>query len=237
MKRTGLMLIVAALALACPAAAQVALTPVAISGQQAAELPEGVTYRDLLYTAPLIGPAGQVAIYSGLSSPGTTLSDEAIWVGLPGSLQLVARAGMSAPGTEGQVYENLFAPILNTAGNLAFISHAGPTYLNGLWTGSPSSPALAVSTGMQAAGFPDGVTHSNFWSGTIAFNDAGQIAFHGVVTGPGIIPGDNDQAIWAGSPASLNLLARQDSPAPGADGGLFAYLQTPNTTALPRPPK
>jgi hypothetical protein len=83
--------------------------------------------------------------------------------------------------------------------------------------------------GDQAPGTPAGVTFFNTSRETSSpsppsIDDAGNVSFHAVLTGPGITPffQGNSEAIYKHVAGRLSLIARQTDPAPGtAPGVLF----------------
>jgi hypothetical protein len=92
---------------------------------------------------------------------------------------------------------------------------------------------VAVS-GQPAAGAPAGVTYGSFRlaatpseAGVYAnVYDGGMVAFEAGLAGPGVTAA-NDRALFAGSRGTLNLFAREGSPAPGLPSGTY-YSTTDN---------
>src|SRR5262249_24527862 len=142
--------------------------------------------------------AGQTAF----CAPLTDLNDRGIWLGGPGTLSLLARAGDPAPGTpSGVSYSFLVGPqfVLNDAGQIAFFSMlSGPEVDSsnnaGIWSQSSGSLALVARTGSQAPGTPSGVAYSTLLRSPF-LNSGGQTAFWGTLTGSGVDP-SNEQGIW-----------------------------------------
>src|SRR2546428_349988 len=84
--------------------------------------------------------------------------------------------------------------------------------------------ALAIAagavTGTQAGGVPAGQNYAASLSEP-SFNEAGQVAFHGTLSGTGVTT-SNDRAVWVGGPVGpLALAAREGQAAPGAGGATF----------------
>lgn len=131
-----------------------------------------------------------------------------------GSFRLVARSGTHAPGTPTGVNFNVLNSdfVLNGHGYLAtWANLTGPgvdnTNNEGIWADGPSGLHLVARLGDQAPGTPTGVKFGDLNKLTI--NSAGQVAFTGLLTGPGVTQ-FNDQGIWAQRPdGSLQLVARE----------------------------
>src|SRR5947207_3220778 len=96
-----------------PAAAQVIVTPLALSGSAA---PAGGNYSGFNgggYVA--LNASGQVAFHGQLTGGSSTLG---IFAGAPGSVQAVALQGSASP--VGGNYVGFSLPVLNDAGQMAF---------------------------------------------------------------------------------------------------------------------
>ncbi len=174
---------------------------------------------------PSIGGSGHVAFPGWLT--GVTSNDEGLWSGLPGSIQLVAREGIAAPGTTGVFGPNSWtAPFgVNASGVVAFTASLtgfgiDGTNNTGIWTGLPGSVALAARAGNPAPGTPAGTVFSGGMQNWLMLNDAGQIVFRANLAGPGVTTA-NDAGIWAGTPGSLQMVAREGEVAPGTGGAVF----------------
>ncbi|MDJ0610616.1 MAG: PKD domain-containing protein, partial [Kiloniellales bacterium] len=85
---------------------------------------------------------------------------------------------------------------------------------------------VLVATGDPAPGTAPGVVFSSF--GTPVTNASGQVAFFGVVDGPGVFS-SNRLGIWGpGAIGALDLLARSGNQAPGTPPGtVFSSFSTP----------
>jgi hypothetical protein len=169
---------------------------------------------------PVLNAAGQTAFVASLAGTGVTpANNTGIWsegAGSIGSPGLVAREGDAAPGAgTGVNYNSFFDPVLNGAGQTAFVATLtgmGVTASNdrGIWSegaGSIGSPGLVAREGDAAPGTGQGVNYSTL-STSFVLNGAGQIAFSATLTGPGVT-GANDTGIWASDPDGLlTLIAR-----------------------------
>ena len=183
---------------------------VARKGNQAPGTAAGVNFGDLRdpnsLGAPSFNDAGQTAFRASLIGTGVDgTNNSGIWseaAGTNGSPGLVARTGDPAPGTEpGVNFSFLYDPVLNAAGQTAFrgaLTGTGVDFTNngGIWSeaaGSIGSPGLVARAGDSAPGTTPGVNFSNFDRPVL--NNAGQIAFFGLLTGTGV-NGSNDRGIW-----------------------------------------
>lgn len=124
-----------------------ALALVARKGSAAAGLPNGVLYNG--FGRPVINGSGRIAIQGTLTGTGVgSQNDQAIWVGTPGALALVARTGANAPGTI-NLFTNLYDPIINESGDIVFrarVSGPGVGSQNdeGVWTVNPTNGVRLV---------------------------------------------------------------------------------------------
>ena len=143
------------------------LSLVARTGSQAPGAPGGVNFRiDPAFElfSPVLNSAGQTAFYGGLTD-----GNVGLWSEGSGSLTLVARSGIQAPGTPAGVNLSFSAglspfhldwPKLNDAGQTAFVgalTGAGVTSTNnwGVWSNGSGSLELVARAGDQAPGTPD----------------------------------------------------------------------------------
>jgi hypothetical protein len=117
------------------------------------------------------------------------------------------------PGeADGVTYAFLFGHTLNDSGELVVrgeVTGPGINVTNGdrIWRFSNGIPEAVVRNGDQAAGAPEGIRYGNFRAPVI--NNAGQIAFSGMVEGAGV-DADNDLAVWATTlDGKIHLIARE----------------------------
>lgn len=177
------------------------------------------------FTGTNINGTGQVAFSGFLTGTGITsgVNDRGFWSGAPGSVGLLARIGDNAPGAgTGVVFSSFVFPSItfNSAGQAAFIgtvSGTGVTLNNdtGIWVGAPGSVSLAVREGDAAPDTELNTVFSGFSNHRL--NASGQLAFNATVTGPISTGGTG---IWAGTPGSMNLVARANAAAPGTVAGV-----------------
>lgn len=186
-------------------------------------------------STPILNRAGQIAFSAQLSTLSSNgFSDRGFWsnaLGPLGNIKPVVRTGDSAPGTKpGITFSHIDTGIsvVNDVGQIAFWAQlTGPDVDRnndtGIWSevaGSPGKFKLVARTGDKAPGTKSGVTFRRFTS--LAFNDAGQTAFRGRLTGTGV-DGTNNEGVWseaAGSPGKLRLVARTGDAAPGTGRGV-----------------
>jgi len=137
------------------------------------------------------------------------------------TLRTVAFTGDVAPGTEAS-FSVLGFPVLNIAGQTAFSSSLGGSGVNdtndrGMWSEGKGSLALIAREGSAAPG-----TSATFLAlGGPVLNNAGQIAFPGLLTGNGVR--FRDPGIWSEGSGALALVAREGSAAPGTSSVFFRF--------------
>lgn len=173
---------------------------IALAGTAA---PAGGNYDS--FSPPNINSFGKVVFRSTLTSGSSTHGS---FTGVPGSIDVVALQGSSAPG--GGTFTNLAAsPLINDLGQVAFQATASGTSGNSLFAGLPNSLQAVVRTGLAT---PIGGTYNGV--GFPALNGVGQVAFTATITG-----GPTTSAIFAGQPSSLQAVARSGTATPA--GGNF----------------
>jgi hypothetical protein len=177
---------------------------------------------------PLTNSAGQVAFTANILTGGsvTTANDTGLWVGAPGSLNLLARTGNQAPGTiSGDTFATIGSPTLNSTGAAAFIGTIAGTDASAgtntaLWAGAPGNLQLIARTGslfdvdpadpgtdlrtVSLIGLDTGSGGSDGWESS--YNSAGTLAFSleftdgssGVFTAMLPVPEPGTFALFAG---------------------------------------
>jgi hypothetical protein len=168
------------------------------AGSQAPGTSNGVVFDGI--GLPVINSAGKVAFFALLAGSGVDSSnDRGIWTVAAGNFDLVVRSGDAAPGTSNNVrFASVFSPLLNAAGQTAFISTLTGTGINntnylGIWSEGSGTLELVARSGSQAPGAPNGVNFESF--NAIAFNALGQTAFLASITSGEIFA--RDHGIWA----------------------------------------
>jgi len=230
---TSRMVLVLLMSLACSVAlAQPAFQTIALTGQQSPGTPAGVNY-GFLSSSPYINSTGQVAFFAELVGVGvTSANSEAMYAGGFSNPQIVARGGSSAPGTPTGVNygPGLFPTAFNDSGQVAYsasLTGAGVTSSNdhAIYAGSIAAPQLVARTGNAAPGIAAGGNYSLLFAPNL--NNMGQTSYLASLTGAGVST-LNDQAIYAGSFAAPQLVARKGNAAPGTAVGVnYSSLHFP----------
>ncbi|HMO84620.1 MAG TPA: hypothetical protein PKC18_06835 [Lacipirellulaceae bacterium] len=217
------------------------LSLLARGGSQPPGTESGVRFDAFFYVSvantistPVINAAGQSAFMAPLVGSGVNMSNnEGIWSDRSGELALVVRSGVQAPGSDGGItFAGFSTPVINAAGNLAFLAGHGATgagLINwqGIWSDASGELALVAHRGSQAPDVPSGVNFNNFSdftsSGTghsLVLNSSGQLAFTAGVGGTGVNT-TNNRGIWATDRSGhLRLIARMGDPLEVAPGDI-----------------
>ncbi|NOX57794.1 MAG: hypothetical protein GXP29_02920 [Planctomycetes bacterium] len=197
----------------------------------------GVVFSDFNDVMPSVNDLGQTAFAAGISGPGvTSANDRGMWSGEAGSLNLIAREGSQAPGTDpGVVFSEVLINeipgvpgdpfalpaftgyVVGGGGHAAFVgSLTGPgvddTNNVGIWSeASGGALELIARTGSNAPGTAPGVNFAFFGfvpSDALALNASGHAAFRGTLVGSGV-DSSNNSGIWAqDSSGVLSLVVR-----------------------------
>ncbi len=211
-----------------PAGARTIRT-VALTGQQAPGMPEGVTFGTLGFV--FMDAAGHVAFKAEMSDArGRRIRKyESIWSDDSGSLSVVAYEGGPAPSLpDGYVFTGFGDYAFGSGGHAVFPAGAeGPGgRRGGVWSGRSGSLAPIFIQGDHAPGLPSGVTIG--FDGDPPANSSGETAVLVDLSGVGV-DDSNDEAIWAGGPGSGALVAREGDQAPGTpDGTIFRWFERPS---------
>ena len=217
----------AAIWVGAPGSLQLALQ----SGSPATAAGAGRYFRG--FGVPRVNDAGQM-VFDGFLV-GRSVNEPTIWVGRPGSFQLLAQTDSAAPGTPEGVTFLDFGPrhSLNAAGKVAFLGRlvggdVTPVNNQGIWVGSPGAIQLVARTGTPAPGTEEGVVFADFGlllrTPVPLLDGAGQVGFRATLSGPGV-DDSNDEGFWSGTPGSVKLIARKGMVAPGTQK-LFASLDS-----------
>lgn len=144
-------------------------------------------------------------------------NDRGIWSEGSGALRLIAREGMTAPGTASHFGNALREPVLNDLGHIAFQGNlVGATFDNSIWIGRGNLLVPIARTGDDPPPLTD--DNDKFLSfDDPLLNNAGHTAFRAVIEGDGVVPvaGVNDRGIWSKTAADLRLIPRAGEVAPG----------------------
>jgi len=160
-----------------------------------------------------INDAGQVAFSNRFQGPAvTSLNNEAVLVGTPADLRVVARKGDSAEGHTFLGLALVDRPVVvNNAGQVLFAAYVDPVggveeYLESLWRWTPGTGAgagmlkMIARQGLPAAGLPTGVIYGSSDFGVplfgFAMNRAGQIVLRSWLAGPGVNQANHNNGGW-----------------------------------------
>ncbi|MEM7625627.1 MAG: choice-of-anchor tandem repeat NxxGxxAF-containing protein [Planctomycetota bacterium] len=140
--------------------------------------------------------------------------------------EVIAVSGQLAPGTQDAEFSSFFNPIpaMDSQGRVWFGAQLqGPTISgdtsHGYWLGGNQPLTKLVQKGDPAPG-PVGTTYTSLHS-ILGFHESGQ----GVINGSSAYGFRNYDAIWAGTPGELQLIAISNDPAPGTDGFYFTDIE------------
>jgi hypothetical protein len=223
-----------------------ALHAVALEGESAPQMSEGITFagfHDLelggFVTSEKIRLTadGQMTFVANLAGPSVNdTNNSTVWSETMGPLHLLAREGDHAVGISSEAYFDAF-----TYEDFA-VNSSGETILRAALTGSGIDPSndkgiwLHGSAGMQliareGAPVPGMDASLSTLGNRIALNEQGQTAFQSLLEGSSV-NSTNNAAIWLGSSAPLELVARAGSRAPGTPAGVYYdYFADPGLNA------
>lgn len=165
-------------------------------GDQAPGLPQGTQGTHFTeFGNPAINATGQLAFQAGFDG-----DDRGAGIFAPdssGDLGLVARTGDFAGVGIGS-FTGFADPLLNNAGQVAFIGEGGITPTVGIWTNAGEDLSLKLIARAGATtppGAPDGSRFEEF--GSLNFSNYGVAAFHGTLEQGAVgVNANNDEGIW-----------------------------------------
>jgi hypothetical protein len=204
------------------------LRTVALGGQSAPGLPDGISI--LGFSQYVLNDAGQVAFTSLLAGNNVdATNNRALWFETPDGLTVVARTASRAPGTpEGVSFGNFRGPPgLDNAGRIAFVGDLTGNAVDdgnnqGIWSQRSGGLSLVARAGSSAIGTPAGVSYARGFG--LSLNNNGQTTFIAQLIGSGI-DSSNDRGIWSDRSGNVALIARTGDPAPGmSEGVVFGEL-------------
>lgn len=199
---------------------------VAREGFHAPGTPSSARFRG--FNAPILNNAGQVAFWGQLrGGPGgvTIDNNHGIWSERSGPLELVAREGEVAPGTDGATFlDFMHIPKFSDSGQVVFQgtlreSIGGVNGSNdlGFWSTTPGGLSLVMREGNPGPNTFGGATINTLTYPVM--NSHGEIAFAARLnSGPGVDLG-NDERVWSGPIDSLKTVALEGNQAPGTSAG------------------
>ena len=165
---------------------------------------------------PPADASGKIAFAADLSGTAAG-ANHGVWAGTVNNLQLPARSGSGAPGTEaGTTFSQFGNVVANSAGQLAFTADlkvTSPTAGTdgGIWRGVSSSLALVARHTTAAPG-----TTGHFSSfGTVSMNNPGHVLFDAQFA----TANASGKGLWTGTPGNLTAVAAAGGAAPGMPNG------------------
>lgn len=218
------------------------LSFVASTRTQAPGMPDGTAFLWRNFIAMSTNRVGDVAISAVVTDqpdgPPNRSTGQGIWSDASGALQLVVRNGAPfPPGAPGEIFTSQYVatqdPVaLNDHGQIAHV--AG---LQGATVTPQNDSAIVVhaNTGVElflregdaAPGTEIGTLFTGFHLPRL--NNAGLIAFTGLVNSTN----EKRSGIWSGAKHDLQLVARENAPAPGTSPQVvFSYLASDSQPAL-----
>jgi hypothetical protein len=198
---------------------------VAVTGQPAPGVPAGTVFRSFT-SEPSLNNLGRTAFHAWITGGGVSdQNDTGIWSDGLGQLELVAREGSGAPGTQGgATFHSFFGRLpLSDAGGISFFAEAvlatGPAVpIPSFWSRAAGDLRMVARLHDRAPGT----------SGNIRFNylshhvGAERVGFYG---GLGNTVDVNNSGIWSDISGSLELVVLQGEQGPGAPPGYtFDYF-------------
>ncbi len=169
-----------------------------------------------------LSSSGQIAIRSSLVLPpleaafhSTYGLQRALFAGPPEALELVARERFPAPGvTDGAIFTYLEKPVINGAGEVAFVGMLTGFTDYGVWAGRPGQLRLIARSGTPAPG-----TDAEFRQfDSLILSESGQVVFVAQLMGGNVdVWANNDRALYATDKTGvLRLVARTGSSLNGS---------------------
>ncbi|MCH7720516.1 MAG: hypothetical protein IH988_05930 [Planctomycetes bacterium] len=194
---------------------------------------EGATFT-WLDDQPLIDGEGNVLILAAFNDG--TKDRGGYFYGQPGELELIVEGLDQAPGfDEGVLYQNFPYANLAPNGTLTIKPDVGSgddlgDWFRAMFTGPPDGLTLTMYVDGPAPGLPEGATTFGIHDPNI--NAAGQIATFGGILVPDH-PNGSYQAITAGPPDDLQIVAHGFGEAPDIEGGAtFINGQVPSVGGI-----
>jgi hypothetical protein len=182
---------------------------VQLLAREGAPAPGGVVYGNMQFDHPVLSPGGKVAFLTDLAGGG--FFNRAIFAGTPDDLQLIAKSGDAAPGTSttfNHIHGGWNTQRVNDRGDVFFASTLNDGS-RGIWAGKAGNLTLVGQTGQDAPGL-DGANYEFFYD--LGLNERGDVTFRADVAGA--------QAIFAGRPNHVELIAAGGQRAPGTEDGV-----------------
>jgi hypothetical protein len=217
-----------ALALPCAAQVEVSFRPVALSSQPAPGLATNLIFNSFYDFS--IANDGRVAFTATLTGPGvTTTNNLGVWANLSCGFQLLARTGDPVPGTNGGFF-TWFDPTITDAQTVVAGARTSKASTNATSPTDVDTDLYIKNLTKYVYAFNLALARNSFADWILAsWHDDPAMLVH--LEGPDIGP-TNDQAILAGPPANLMLVARTGSPAAGSSGNYTSFSDDGRAMAL-----
>jgi hypothetical protein len=193
-----------------------AVAPIAVTGE-AAPGTGGLSFTRVDFAD--LNDSGLVAIDGSLEPFGSY--DEGIWVGSPGNLSLVVRAGDPAPGIAAHdFFQFSGGAMANASGDVVLRATCRTdggllTSCTGLWTGAAGNLQLLALNGDPAPGTAGFSFGQNF--AIASFDDLGVTSFNADF----LTPEGQRVGVWTGTPGSLQPIVVPGDPVPDTVGLSF----------------
>ncbi|HRK31534.1 MAG TPA: hypothetical protein PLD59_10685 [Tepidisphaeraceae bacterium] len=208
---------------------QTASEPVARSGTTA----PGTGLPHLNFQSPAMNNVGRF-VFAGEVSGASSTTNQGVWAGTPGNLQLVAREGAGAPDAAGTGTVGTFNflslnpfennPLVESQSHIAFFGFIeGPGISfgvnnTGIWSGTVGDIRLVARTGDAAPGVA-GETFSLIREA--AFISGAIVAFNGQTKNPLLPAQPAKSGVWAGTQGSIVNYALEGEQAGNAPAGVL----------------
>jgi hypothetical protein len=194
------------------------ITPVALPGDQAAGLPEGVRFSGT-FTVPVLQDRGDfifgATLVPGILSPRAT----GIWRATRASgLEFLAGATQPSPET-GETLIGAHNAVDNKAFEYAFLESPSESFNHRLWVKRRGSrhATPVITTGEPVPGQPDGVFHAALSKPVLS--EGGRVLIKSALTGPATSFGNRAAIISVDPFEAPRLLFRSGEQVPGQPAG------------------
>lgn len=180
-----------------------------------------------------INGLGQVVFTAVLQGAGA--NDGAIYIGTPGTIGLLVRAGQPWPGPEVGSFGTLAGavPMIDSAGTVLFRDAANVQGSTGLWAGRVIDHVPSLNLVARAGGPAPGVPGALFWQplgtsfdyGTGRLAPSGQVVFGSHLEAVGGGWATPRTGVWFGSASEPQLVVSSGMDAPGTSGASLQEIQ------------
>lgn len=183
---------------------------------------------------PFFGVTNGFQFLTRMDGSTTGADNYAIWGGVAGQPQLIARKGGEIPGLPGLFFPSIYfifeAATANTAGQTALCTSLSGTGVvsnvndNAVLVGGAGGFSIVVRGGDPAVvlGLPQDATFAGVWDNwPVRVNNSGEVLFFASLKGTGVsgtLNTGNHYSLWKGPPGALKMIARRADPAPGLPG-------------------